>query len=80
MADLWLNNARFFFGLNLVRQVKLAYIQTQAKAPPQVRRKQLKHGTGNGIVVPLPPRIKGLSSVASTSRAPCVSPRKPSMI
>lgn len=31
------------------RQVKLAYVTTEAKPPPAVRRKQAKFGTGTGI-------------------------------
>ena len=62
-----------------VRQVKLAYVHTQAKAPPQVRRKQVKHGTGYGVVVAppssIPSRISSASSVTSP-RAAAISPRK----
>ncbi|XP_032219934.1 transcription elongation factor B polypeptide 3 [Nematostella vectensis] len=32
------------------RQVKLAYVMTEAKPPPQVRRKQAKFGTGKGDI------------------------------
>ena len=69
-----------------VRQVKLAYVHTEAKAPPQVRRKQARHGTGHGVVVAPPPSIRPakMSSSSSTStpspmKAAVVSPRKSSM-
>ena len=38
----------FYFSLQ-ERQVKLAYVTTEAKPPPAVRRKQAKFGTGTGI-------------------------------
>lgn len=45
------------------RQVKLAYVTTEAKPPREVRRKQAKFGTGSGIhpsgppvAVPVPSR------------------------
>ena len=39
----------------LERQVKLAYVETEAKPPPQVRRKQAKFGTGKGVASIEPP-------------------------
>ncbi|XP_028405161.1 elongin-A-like [Dendronephthya gigantea] len=69
-----------------VRQVKLAYVHTQAKAPPQVRRRQVKHGTGRGFVIAPPSIIRparvsstssSTSAMTSSSRVPIVSARKP---
>ena len=37
------------------RQVKLAYVMTEAKPPLQVRRKQAKYGTGKGVTAVEPP-------------------------
>ena len=72
-----------------VRQVKLAYVHTEAKAPPQVRRRQARHGTGHGVVVAPPPTIRpakisssssSRSATATPMRAAVVSPRRSSML
>lgn len=53
--------------------MKLAYVHVEAKAPPQVRRKQAKHGTS--IIRP----VSSSSSRISSTSAVVVSPKKRSM-
>ena len=36
------------------RQVQLAYVTTEAKPPREVRRKQVKFGTGSGVHLSVP--------------------------
>lgn len=45
----------FHYFLFQERQVKLAYVMTEAKPPREVRRKQAKFGTGSGIHPSGPP-------------------------
>ena len=39
----------FLYFSRQERQVKLAYVETVAKPPPAIRRKQAKFGTGTGV-------------------------------
>lgn len=44
----------YFLSFFPERQVKLAYVTSEAKPPRDVRRKQAKFGTGKGVHVTTP--------------------------
>ncbi|KAK3699563.1 hypothetical protein QZH41_014274, partial [Actinostola sp. cb2023] len=52
------------------RQVKLAYVTTQAKPPPQIRRKQARYGTGHNVEIfsPIISPVKHRSKTSNPSR------------